>query len=247
MDLYVPRSDKPVPVVLWIFGGSWKRGFKGYHLNVRDLTRHDIAVAAIEYRLSDEAKYPAQIDDCRAALAWLRENGPRFGLDPHRIGVSGESAGGHLAALLGTLEGAPRVRAVCALYPPTDLLSLGRQYAYPEGPSDIERLLGGPIEEKEALAMSASPINHVRSTTPPFLLIHGQDDTLVSPEHSVKLHRRLRQAGVESHLILVPGKGHWFLLDPPRLGEVARFFQKKFALVSRSAGDPLINVSRVKD
>ena len=105
MDLYVPPSTHPVPVVMWIFGGSWKIGSKGYHVIVRRLTQHGIAVASIEYRLSGTAKYPAQIEDCRTALEWLKQNGSRYEIDPQRIGVSGESAGGHLAALLATEEG----------------------------------------------------------------------------------------------------------------------------------------------
>jgi acetyl esterase/lipase len=177
MDLYVPKSAGPLPVVLWIFGGSWRIGSKGYHVNVRDLPRYGIAVAAIQYRLSGTAKYPAQLEDCQEALRWLQAHGTAFGLDPERIGVSGESAGGHLAALLGTKEGRRRIRAVCAIYPATDLVSLGRQYAGPEEPSDIERLLGGEIEQKLALAADASPVNHVRTSSPPFLMFHGDRDT----------------------------------------------------------------------
>ncbi|MEP6668707.1 MAG: alpha/beta hydrolase [Chthoniobacter sp.] len=225
MDVYVPQSSQPVPVVMWIFGGSWKIGSKGYHVNLRDLTRSGIAVASIEYRLSGTAKYPAQLDDCETALRWLQTHGRSLGLDPRRIGVSGESAGGHLAALLGTVEGTPRIRAVCALYPPTDLVSLGRKYANPKGPSDIERLLGGPIEHKLTLAAAASPVNHVSSSSPPFLIIHGARDELVPLEQSRELQRRLTQAHVPSRLIVVPGKGHWFLLDARQLNEVAEFFR----------------------
>ena len=168
MDLYVPRSAKPVPVVVWIFGGSWRFGSKGFHVNVRDLTRHGIAVASIQYRLSDKAVYPAQLDDCRTAVQWLRDNSSRYGLDPQRIGVSGESAGGHLAALLGTTEGSPKIRAVFAMYPPTDLVELSGESKSSDEPSDIEKLLGGPIQQKLALAAEASPVTHVSATSPPF-------------------------------------------------------------------------------
>ena len=232
MDLYVPqRADgKPVPVVLWIFGGSWKIGYKGYHVNVRDLPDSGIAVAAIQYRKSDEAKYPAQLEDCQAAVAWLREHGWEYGIDPTRIGASGESAGGHLAALLGTVEGNWSIRAVFALYPPTDLVALGRQYAAPGKVTDIERLLGGPIEQQLPLAREASPVNHVSPSSPPFLFMHGDRDELVRLEHSQWLDRKLRRAGVESRLIVVPGKEHWFLLDAGQKAEVARFFRRHFGL-----------------
>ncbi len=229
MDLYVPQTAKPAPVVVWIFGGSWKFGSKGFHVNVRELTRSGIAVASIQYRLSGTDKYPAQLDDCRTAVEWLRTHGREYGLDPQRIGLSGESAGGHLAALLGTVEGAPRIRAVFAMYPPTDLVTMGRKYSKPDKESDIEKLLGGPIEQKLALAREASPVNHVSCTSPPFLMMHGSRDTLVPLEQSEVLQRRLVQAHVEAKLIVVPDKGHWFSLDAGQTAEVARFFQKHFS------------------
>lgn len=230
MDLYVPQTARPAPVVVWIFGGSWKYGSNGYHLNLRNLTASGIAIASIQYRLSGTARYPAQLDDCRAAVQWLRTNGARYGIDPRRIGASGESAGGHLASLLGTVEGVSSIRAVCALYPPTDLVALGRMYEDPKRPSDIDKLLGGPIEEKLGLAKEASPVDHVTSSSPPFLIFHGADDTLVPLAQSRELRRRLQRAGVESRLIVVPGKGHWFLLDQSQIAEVARFFQRHFAM-----------------
>jgi acetyl esterase/lipase len=228
VDLYVPKTSRPAPVVLWIFGGSWKKGYKGYHVNLRDLPQAGIALAAIQYRLSGEATYPAQLEDCEAAVTWLRAHGAKYGLDPNKIGVSGESAGGHLAALLGTVEGAPRVRAVCALYPPTDLVAIGREYASPKRESDIERLLGGPIEQKLAAAKAGSPVDHVSASSPPFLLFHGAQDTLVPVEQSRELDRQLHAAGVESRLVLVPGKGHWFLLTKAQVAEVAQFFHRHF-------------------
>lgn len=226
LDLYTPpKSGRAAPVVLWMFGGSWKFGSRGYHLNVRDLTRSGIAIAAIDYRFSSEAIYPAQLEDCQSALKWLRANGARYGLDPTRIGVAGESSGGHLAALLGVVEGKKRIRAVCAIYPPTDLVALGRQYAL-ANPSDIERLLGGPIEQRLDLARQASPLYLVTKDSPPFLLIHGARDTLVPVAHSERLSRRLQDNGVESQLITVPEREHWFALDDLQAEKVARFFQR---------------------
>jgi len=229
LDLYLPpKSARPAPVVLWVFGGSWKLGSRGYHLNVRDLTKHGIAIAAMDYRLSDEAKYPAQLQDCQAALHWLQANADQYGLDPKRIAAAGESSGGHLAALLGTIEGREKIRAVFALYPVTDLVAIGRQYVH-GNPSDIERLLGGPIEEKLVLARAGSPVNHVSPDSPPFLIIHGAKDTLVLPDQSQQLHNRLQAAGVESRLIFLPDKGHWFTLSPAQRDTVAKFFQSHFA------------------
>ena len=229
MDLYVPQTVKPAPVVLWIFGGGWKFGSKGYHMNVRNLTSAGIAIASIQYRTSSTAVYPAQLDDCRAAVQWLRVNGGRYGLDPQRIGASGESAGGHLAALLGTIEGKSRIRAVCALYSPTDLITLGRRYARSFKRNYFDKLLGGPIEQKMALAAEASPIKHVSAASAPFLLIHGEHDGLVPLEQSEMLLDALAHADVEARLMVVPEKRHWFRLDSDQVAEVARFFQAHFA------------------
>jgi len=231
MDLYVPQTGRPAPVVLWIFGGGWRIGSKGYHVNVRDLTRSGIAVAAIQYRMSSKAVYPAQLDDCRAALRWLRVNGSRHGLDPRRIGASGESSGGHLAALLGMLEGKASIRAVCAIYPPTDLITMGSMHGKPRQKSSVEKLLGGPIEQKLALAAEASPINHISASSPPFLIIHGAHDGIVPLEQSQALLQEFEKASVEARLIVAPGKRHWFRLDKHQSAEVARFFQTHFEML----------------
>ncbi len=152
--------------------------------------------------------------------------------------MAGESAGGHLAALLGLVEGKSKVRAVCALYPVTDLVEIGREYAK-ANPSDIERLLGGPIESKLALARAASPVNHVSRAAPPFLFIHGDKDTLVPMDHSRKLNHLLHDAGAESTLIVAAGKGHWFMLDQGQKAVVARFYERHLAKrPSNQAGRP---------
>jgi len=225
MDLYVPKTAKPAPVVMWIFGGGWRFGSKGYHVNVRDLTSVGIAVASIQYRLSQTAVYPAQLEDCRAAAQWLRTNGAQYGIDASRMGVSGESAGGQLAAVLAAAEGKSRIQAVCALYPATDIIDLGRLYAKPGKLSLIEKLLGGPIEEKLNLAADASPIDHVSPSLPPFLIIHGDRDRVVPLQQSERLFFALADVGVETQFMVVADKGHWFRLNNEQFAEVSRFFQ----------------------
>lgn len=229
MDLYAPQTVKPAPVVLWIFGGGWRFGSKGYHMNVRNLTSAGIAIASIQYRTSRTAVYPAQLDDCRAALQWLRVNGGRYGLDPQRIGASGESAGGHLAALLGATEGKSGIRAVCALYSPADLITMGRKYTRSYKRSYLDQFLGGPLEQKLSLAAAASPITHISASSPPFFLIHGEHDGLVPLEQSQMLLGALAHAEVEAWLMVVPEKRHWFRLDSDQVAEVGRFFQAHFA------------------
>lgn len=230
MDLYVPKTAKPAPVVLWIFGGCWRFGSKGYHVNVRDLTSAGIAVASIQYRMSNTAVYPAQLEDCRAAAQWLRDNGARYGIDAKRMGASGESSGGQLAAVLGATEGKSRIQAVCALYPVTDLIELGSLYEKRSmGLTLIEKLLGGHMEQKLELAAEASPINYVNPTLPPFLIIHGDRDRIIPPEHSEWFFEALAEAGVEAQFIVASDKGHWFRLDNEQFAEVARFFHSHLA------------------
>lgn len=196
---------------------------------MRGLTRYGFAVASVQYRLIGEAVYPAPLDDCRDAIAWVRTHGATYGLDPRRIGLSGESGGGHLAALAGTFEGRPPIGAVMAMYPPTDLIALGERYERSPGQSLVEQLLGGPLATHRPLARAARPLTHVRSKSPPFLILHGEKDRLVPPEQSIALHQRLQQAGVESALHILPFKAHAFSLTDSQLREIARFFHQHLA------------------
>src|SRR5574338_458156 len=139
LDLYLPANARNAPLVIWIHGGGWADGDKDNPPGL-SLLKHGYALASVEYRLTDRAPFPAQIHDVKAAVRFLRANAARFGLDPERFGAWGESAGGHLAALLGTtsvrgeLEGdegvtgvSSRVQAVCDWYGPTDLLKINDQ------------------------------------------------------------------------------------------------------------------------
>ena len=225
LDLYRPESKSPLPLVLWIHGGGWEYGDKGFELFLRHLTSRGFAVASVQYRLSGSARYPAQIEDCRAAFNWLGENAGRYQLDPRHIFVAGASAGGHLAALLGLEEGRPKVKAVFVMYPATDLTA----FPNPDHRRGlIPLLLGGSVTEKHALALDASPVNHVRANSPPFLILHGDSDRLVPIEQSKELDRRLRAAGVESKLVVKAGAGHGFGLTEGQLDQVATFFRAHF-------------------
>ena len=185
-----------------------------------------LAVASIQYRLSDQAKFPAQIVDCRAAIRWLRANAARHGLDAGHIGVFGASAGGHLAALLGTaeqvrewdagddLEHSARVQCVVAFYPPTDLDELTAGWFWRKVPfSDVGRLIGGAVEQNRDRVARANPVNYLTKDAPPFYLLHGERDRLVPIRQSELLHAALQRAGVPVHFEVVPGKGH--AIGPP--------------------------------
>ena len=228
LDLYLPHGAKRPPLLVWIHGGGWRRGNKAHVGFFLPMTAFGYAVASIDYRLSDEATFPAQIHDCKAAIRWLRAHADKYGYDARRIGVGGSSAGGHLAALLGTSGGVPelegkigkhldqssRVQAVFDGWGPTDFVQLQAQrraLGWPprRGPASAEvALIGGPLEKHPDKVRLANPITHVDRSDPPFLILHGGRDRLVPPDQSRLLRDALQKAGVEVTLTIVPEAGH---------------------------------------
>jgi acetyl esterase/lipase len=203
-----------------------------------------MAVATIDYRLSGESHHPAQLADAQAAIRFLRASAGRLGIDAHRIGVSGESAGGHLAALVALTGHSPvaatdrsvvgpssAVAAAVPMYPVTDLLAFG-----PDGPDGTtdepwagpypeDLLLGRRVTEVADVARAASPIHHVHADAPPMLLLHGAEDSVVPPGHSERLAAALERVGAPVRLELVPEGDHCFVgADPwPALQSAAAF------------------------
>jgi acetyl esterase/lipase len=221
LDLYLPAAPPPHPLVIWIHGGGWRIGDKSLLLFLRKLTRQGFAIASIQYRLSGKAKYPAAVIDCRDALHWLEQNGARYGLDREHIFLSGASAGGHLAALLALETGRPEIKAVCVLYPATDLTGFANQNV---NRGYLPDFLGGSVDQKRAQAIQGSPVNHVTSNAPPFLIFHGDKDTLVPIAQSEELNEYLHAAGIESHLVVIHGKGHGFGLTDAQRKQAGDFF-----------------------
>ena len=216
LDINVPKSDKPLPLVIWVHGGGWEAGDKA--LNPATLlTVKGYAVASINYRYSKQAVFPAQLHDCKAAVRFLRDNATKYNLDPDAFGVWGASAGGHLVALLGTtgdvpeLEGdaetktSSKVQAVCDWFGPTDLVALAPMSA---AFNPITKLLGGSTATKADLAKLANPITHLTKNDAPFLTFHGDGDKLVPVSQSELLHVALTKAGVESELVILKGADH---------------------------------------
>lgn len=238
MDIYLPApTGNPPPVILWIHGGAWRAGDRS-NPPILSLTRHGYAIASLTYRLVPEAVFPAQIDDCRAAVRFLRTNAEKLGVDGKRIGVAGASAGGHLAALLAltpTKDPKPgdddSVIAVADYFGPTDLTYLALLPANrdPKRPHPSFELLGKPGPDKvlEA-AKNASPLFHVTSAAPPFLILQGDADRVVPLEQSEKLHKALTGAGVESTLVVVPGAFHSApaIFNNENMTKVKEFFDK---------------------
>ena len=226
LDIYLPDGAGPFPVIIWIHGGSWLSGDKDGGPAIRQASR-GYAVASINYRLSYEAKFPAQLEDCKAAVRWLRANAATYNLDPTRIAAWGSSAGGHLAALLGTtadvadLEGdlgnatfSSRVQTVIDWYGPTDLLKMNQQ-ALPCNVIDHDSvlspeslLIGCAIQTCKEKTERANPIRYITADDPPFLIMHGTADCLVSPLQSQIFYDALQTIGLDSTLIFLQGAGH---------------------------------------
>ncbi|MFJ3876026.1 alpha/beta hydrolase fold domain-containing protein [Streptomyces sp. NPDC090077] len=261
LDVRVPAGvPGPVPAVVWIHGGGWLEGDRRYPpptvpagLLHGTVLAAGLALVSVDYRHSLEAPFPAQLHDVKAAIRYVRRFAGSFGIDPDRMAVWGESAGGHLAALAGltgphtpgaaALEGTEgvgagdtSVRAVVDWYGVSDLVSL-RGHPLPPVPPGVEfpdpydALLGGTDEERPALARAASPVTYAAggSGAPPFLLVHGTRDGLVPYGQSEALHAALHAAGGESVLEPVEGADHIFLGAP----DVAPIVTRSVAFLAR--------------
>lgn len=244
LDLYLPAGDdKPLPLIIWVHGGAWQAGSKDRPPALRFLQR-GYAVASVNYRLSQHAIFPAQIEDCQAAVRWLRANAAKYNLDPNRFGAWGSSAGGHLVALLGTAgdatnfvqgphaEVSARVQAVVDFFGPTDLTLMTKQSGpestmnHDAADSPESRLVGGAIQENKDKAALANPILFVTKNDPPMLLVHGDKDPLVPHGQSEILLAALQKAGIEATLYTVKGGGHGSGFGPEVPRMVEEFFYR---------------------
>jgi acetyl esterase/lipase len=251
LDLYVPEAPGPTPVAVYLHGGGWLRGARTDRAAERlvPVAADGVAVAAVQYRLSGQATFPAQLDDVRAAVRWLRAEGAAHGVDATRVGAWGASAGGHLAALAGLCPdagdgelGDSSVQAVVTWFPVTDLPA--RDTDVPEGPlppfvsgpplvpSFEARLLGlSATADDPERARAASPLHHVHAGAPPFLVAHGDADGLVPSTHSRRLVAALRAAGVDTSFLLLGGANHEdpAFDTPASLGAVSGFLRAALA------------------
>lgn len=250
IDLWVPSGDGPFPVVLYVHGGAWLEGDRSEAAPLAPrLAARGYVVASIDYRLSGAARFPAQIQDAKAAVRWLRAHAADHHIDEGRIAAWGSSAGAHLAALLGTSGGvaaledlgqgnptlSSRVQAVVDWYGPTDFRQMdaqtvpGCQNANHDGASSPESaLVGCAIQTGACTAKvtAASPIAYVDAADPPHLLMHGTQDCTVPTGQSKIFDAALRGAGASSTLELVNGLGHDFdgmRADPARMQRIDAF------------------------
>ena len=250
MDVHVPVGvPGPVPCVVWVHGGAWEFGdrrFTPEHwpagLWFESLVGAGLAVATVDYRFLGEVHYPGALHDVKAAVRFVRSHALDLGIDPFRLGVSGESAGGQLAAMVAltgdeaALEGAvglrgpsSAVQAAAILYGVTDFSALLTSRKLPPGqiPDQPEsRFLGAAPEQAPGLAVDASPVSHATGAAPPILLVSGDRDTTVPLDQSVRLRDALLAAGARDVVLeVVPGADHCFVgVDPaPPLATAVRF------------------------
>lgn len=227
LDLFLPDnpSGSPLPLLIWIHGGAFRLGSKADKVPL-DYLDAGYAVASLNYRLSQHALFPAQIQDCKAAVRWLRAHAGEYHLDPARFAAWGESAGGHLVSMLGTtgdhvpafevgdyLEHSSRVQAVVDYFGPTDFLQMDA-HRLPDGmvhntaDSPESELVGGPIQAHPGRVAAANPVTYVTADAPPFLIIHGDQDPLVPYHQSTLLAAALERAGVPHTFYTVKSGGH---------------------------------------
>lgn len=251
LDLYLPKEGTNLPLIINIHGGAFRAGTKEDGVPLLYLAQ-GYAVASINYRLSQHAIFPAQIEDCKAAVRWLRAHAAEYRLDPGRFAAWGSSAGGHLAAMLGTtgdtkefdvgahLDQPSRVQAVVDYVGPTDFLQMDAHrpangMLHDPANSPESQLIGGAIQENKDKAVRANPITYVTPGDPPFLICHGDADPLVPVHQSILLEAALEKAGVPVTLYTVPGAGHGGFRDP-KVPEMTRAFLAKY-LKPRSPRD----------
>jgi len=242
LDLYIPDEGESLPLIIWIHGGAWLGGSKERYAPMEYL-KSGYAGASIGYRLSQHAIFPAQIEDVKAAVRWIRANAETYRLDPNRFAAWGASAGGHLVAMLGTsgditefevgenLGVSSQVQAVVNYFGPTDFLQMdthrlpdGLVHDAPDSPES--KLVGGPIQEHEDRVTRANPITYVSKDDPPILIIHGDQDKLVPYHQSVLLKEALEVVGAPVILYKVDGGGHGGFKDP-KVPELTKTFLEK--------------------
>jgi acetyl esterase/lipase len=212
LDITMPRLlgqvGQPLPVIVYLHGGGWEQGDKAKVLgkgSSKFFAKNGFIAVSINYRLTHEAVFPAQIHDVKAAIRWIKSHAEQYHMDPAKIGIWGHSAGGHLASLAGVakdvagLEGdcdssevSSEVQAVITSAAPVDLLRMGGWHN--DADSSEARLLGGPIQENIEAAKRASPITYVTADSPPFLIIHGDRDEIVPYEQAEILFQALPSA-----------------------------------------------------
>jgi triacylglycerol lipase len=243
LDIYRPAGDGPFSAVLVVHGGAWRLGtrtqLQGY---AEALAKRGHCCFAISYRLAPRHKFPAQIEDCRTAVAWIRQNAAKYHVDRKRVGAIGYSAGGHLVALLGTTGKAPdannggvdtRLQAVAAGGAPCDFRSM------PDGGEGLAYWLGGSYDQQRENFVNASPVVFASADDAPTLFFNGTKDQIVPLEWTLPLYKRLQAAGVKVVLHRVEGANHFgAAMNQEALSAAYDFLDQHLAVRDRTVDTP---------
>ena len=243
LDLHTPQAANP-PLIVYVHGGAWRGGSKS-DVPIAKLIEHGFAIASVDYRLSTQAPFPAQIQDIKAAIRFLRAKSELFHLNSSRIAIIGSSAGGHLAALVGVTNGnkvlegtigehlsqSSDVQCIVSLFGASNLqtiLSQSTEFGLKMRVPALQLLLGGQPTEKPDLAKLASPVAHLDKDDPPLLLIHGDADPQMPPQQSQELAKAYEALKLPVQLIMLPGGKHGGreFYDDERTAIVAKFLDK---------------------
>lgn len=246
LDLHLPASKPRSPLIVWVHGGAWRSGSKS-SMPLARLVADGYAIASVDYRLSTEARFPAQIHDIKAAIRFLRAQQHTWKLATKKIVVAGDSAGGHLAALVGVSNGQPElegnegaerdkssdVQGIISFYGAANLTTILSQ-STPHGLSvrvpALSLFLGDMPTNVMALARLASPVFHVDSHDPPLLLLHGDQDPQMPVNQALELSGAYEHAKAPVELVIVHGAGHGgaTFYDAERMAIVSKFLKTNF-------------------
>jgi acetyl esterase/lipase len=236
------KGDGPFPAILCIHGGGFRAGDRqGYDGLCIRLAQHGYVAATVTYRLAPKYQFPAAVYDCKAAVRWLRANAAKYHIDPERIGVTGGSAGGHLALFLGVtndvkkfdgdggnLTQSSRVTCVVSYFGPSDFT---KSYGHSKDAAEVLPLwLGGDLEKAHRRHIEASPLYWVTPEAPPTLCIQGTKDDYVAYDQAIWMVDKLKAADVEAELMTMEGAGHGFHGKDAEKADAAMiaFFDKHF-------------------
>lgn len=240
LDAVVPAGSGPHPAVILVHGGAWQAGDKThFHALFAPLMNGGLATFSINYRLAPRYPFPACIDDVETAIKWVKEHATEYDVDPARVALLGESAGGHLVELVAgraTKDSNTQTAAVVAMYAPSDLKALAdflQSHGAAIGPS-LNALFGRTTLDATTLALirDASPVTHVHAGMPPFLLVHGTADRLVPFSQSVSFAAALKAVGVPVELVPVAGGAHGMIFwgsDTSYKDKIVAFLTKTLA------------------
>jgi acetyl esterase/lipase len=245
LDVYLAESDKPVPAVVYIHGGGWRAGSKtrvpGWLMNA--VREGWLSVVSVEYRFTDIAPHPAQVNDCMRAIQFVRHNAAEWNIDPQRIGVTGGSAGGHLSLWVALHDDSAdadsndpverhssRVACAVSFAGPTDWSLLNElEHKHPAYRQLLGYEPGTPANEMDAKAKEdVSPISFVSQDDPPIMQVHGDKDNTVPIKHARNMHEQLKRDGVKTELVIIEGANHGVAGAAPQVTKrAARFVREQ--------------------